>query len=158
MFYLNGLFVTSLLFICESYQKFDYFFSLFRDPMLAFLTVSTKFLFTITKISPIFIIFFLLNSLDVFCSFSNISKLRSISFLFWSFFFLSNIYILLNSLALSHKFCCVEFHYYKVLHNISIIIFSLSYEPLRILFLKFSDMEIELILCLMLISNLISSM
>lgn len=71
-FYLNCLFVTSFLFV--SLMRNLTILLVFQRPHGGFI-VSTKFLFTITKIPPIFIIFFLLNSLDSFYSFSNICKL-----------------------------------------------------------------------------------
>lgn len=128
MFYLNCSFVASL-FLCESYWKFDDFISLFRELMLALVIVSTKFLFFMTRISPVFIIFFLVISLDSFYSFSNI-KLQTPSFLFQSVFLLLQyqhlkIYILCNSLALPWKFCCVEYSLLQsfTYFNMLIIIF-----------------------------------
>lgn len=67
-FYLNCLFVTSFLFV-NLMRNLTILLKVFQRPHVGFI-VTTKFLFTITKISPIFIIFFLLNFLDLFYFFS----------------------------------------------------------------------------------------
>lgn len=90
-FYLNCLFVTSFLFV-NLMRNLTILLKVFQRPQVGFI-VTTKFLFTITKISPIFIIFFLLNFLDLFyfffLTFASCEQLASYAGLCFSYLILT---------------------------------------------------------------------